>query len=122
MKTISTSPVRQATFDTAGAWQAPRADAAAIDFYLRRGRQERARALSQMIRGIFSSPAGRASAEVHELPARQRDVAPRIAPAPPEIPPFPHRKGAGATRAGPFCLRRFTGRCRWRRIPSPIRG
>lgn len=75
MNTHSTPSLPQATFDTAGAWQAPDLDAATIDFYLRRGRNERARAFSEMIRGIFSSPVSRPSAEVHALPARPRKAA-----------------------------------------------
>lgn len=51
-------------------------DPAVIDFYMRRGRQERARAFAEMVRGIFSAPAARPRAEVHELPARRRGAAP----------------------------------------------
>jgi hypothetical protein len=52
----------------------PQIDSATIDFYLARGRRERARALAAMLRSIFS-PGGRRSAEVHELPARERGAA-----------------------------------------------
>ena len=48
-------------------FDAPSIDSATIDYYLARGRRERARAFSEMIRGIFSSP-GRNSTEVHVLP------------------------------------------------------
>ena len=75
MTAIPNRPVPQATFDTAGAWHAPQLDPAMIDFYLRRGRQERARAFSELIRGMFSSPASRPGAEVHELPAHRREAA-----------------------------------------------
>lgn len=51
-------------------FDAPKIDSATIDYYLARGRRERARAFAEMIRGIFSSPAPR-SAEVHALPARE---------------------------------------------------
>lgn len=68
---------QQATVDSMGAWKAPVLDQATVDFYLRRGRQERAQAFAQMIRGIFSSPTTRDSAEVHSLPARQREAAPQ---------------------------------------------
>ena len=53
---------------------APKIDSATIDYYLARGRRERARAFAEMIRGIFSSP-GRPSAEVHALPAGDRRTA-----------------------------------------------
>lgn len=59
-------------------FDAPKIDSATIDYYLARGRRERARAFSQMIRAIFSSPAGE-SAEVHELPVRER---PKATPRP----------------------------------------
>ena len=65
---------QQASLDSAGAWKAPVLDQATIDFYLRRGRQERARAFAQMIRGVFSPPATRDSAAVHALPARKREA------------------------------------------------
>lgn len=55
-------------------FDAPQIDSATIDYYLARGRRERARAFSEMIRAIFSSP-GRPSAEVHELPVRERTTA-----------------------------------------------
>ena len=55
-------------------FDAPRIDSATIDFYLARGRRERARAFAEMIRGVFSSP-GR-SAEVHALPLRGRAEVP----------------------------------------------
>jgi hypothetical protein len=58
----------------ADAFRAPVLDPATVDFYLRRGREERARAFAEMIRGIFSSPPARAPAEVHELPARRREA------------------------------------------------
>ena len=60
-----------AVIDTAGAFRPPVLDQAVIDFYLRRGRAERARAFAEMIRSVFSSPASRRSAEVHALPARR---------------------------------------------------
>lgn len=62
-------------------FDAPQIDSATIDHYLARGRRERARVFSEMIRGIFSSPAGRSaasrsatgrSAEVHTLAVRDR--------------------------------------------------
>ena len=56
-------------------FDAPQIDSATIDYYLARGRRERARAFSEMIRGIFSSP-GRRSAEVHALPVRERAATP----------------------------------------------
>ncbi len=52
-------------------FDAPQIDSATIDYYLARGRRERARAFAAMIGGIFSSP-GRRSAEVHALPVRER--------------------------------------------------
>ncbi len=52
-------------------FDAPKIDSATIDFYLARGRRERARAIAEMIRAVFSSPE-RQGAEVHELPARER--------------------------------------------------
>ncbi len=55
-------------------FDAPQINSATIDHYLARGRQERARAFSEMIRGIFSSPAGR-GADVHALPPRERTPA-----------------------------------------------
>ena len=55
-------------------FDAPKIDSATIDFYLARGRRERARAFAEMIRSVFSSPA-RHSAEVHALPARERGAA-----------------------------------------------
>ena len=61
---------------TSKLFDAPQIDSATIDYYLARGRRERARAFAQMIRGIFSSP-GR-EAEVHALPVRDRA---RTAPA-----------------------------------------
>jgi hypothetical protein len=73
MSRIAKRTVQQVTAD---AVRAPALDPAAIDFYLRRGREERARAFAEMIRGVFSSPAARPSAEVHELPARRREAAP----------------------------------------------
>lgn len=78
MTKIETRAVpQQATVDSVGAWKAPVLDQATIDFYLRRGRQERARAFAQMIRGIFSSPASQPGCEVHALPARKREGAPQ---------------------------------------------
>ena len=56
-------------------FDAPQIDSATLDYYLARGRRERARAFAEMIRGIFSSP-GRA--EVHALPLRERA---KVAPA-----------------------------------------
>jgi hypothetical protein len=52
-------------------FDAPQIDSATIDYYLARGRRERARAFSEMIRSIFSSPVRR-RAEVHTLPVRER--------------------------------------------------
>lgn len=77
MKKISSRTVAQTTLDTAGAWTPPTLDAATVDFYLRRGRQERARAFADMIRSVFSSPATRPAAEVVEMPARRAAPAPR---------------------------------------------
>jgi hypothetical protein len=61
-------------------FDAPQIDSATIDYYLARGRRERARAISEMIRGIFSSPE-RKSAEVHALPV-PLPVGDRAKPAP----------------------------------------
>jgi hypothetical protein len=51
-------------------FDAPQIDSATIDYYLARGRRERARAFAEMVRSIFSSP-GRRSAEVHTLAVRE---------------------------------------------------
>jgi hypothetical protein len=51
-------------------FDAPRIDSGMIDYYLARGRRERARAIAEMVRSVFSSPAG-LSADVHALPARE---------------------------------------------------
>ena len=78
MKTISSSAIpQQPTADMSGAWTPPTLDGATIDFYMRRGRHERARAIAEMIRSVFSSPAGRPSAEVRELPRRTPATTPR---------------------------------------------
>ena len=52
-------------------FDAPKIDSATIDYYLARGRRERARAFAEMIRSIFPSPA-RSGAEVHALPTGER--------------------------------------------------
>ena len=57
-------------------FDAPQIDSATIDFYLAKSRRERARALSEMIRAVFSSPEPN-SGEVRGLPARERA---RLAP------------------------------------------
>jgi hypothetical protein len=62
---------------TSKLFDAPQIDPATIDYYLARGRRERARAFSEMIRGIFSFPAHR-GAEVHAQPLREGA---RVAPA-----------------------------------------
>ena len=62
--------------DAAGAFRPPVLDQAVIDFYLRRGRAERARAFAEMIRSVLSTPGSRRSAEVHALPARRQDELP----------------------------------------------
>ena len=60
---------------TSKLFEAPKIDSATLDYYLARGRRERARALSQMIRSVFSTP-GRDSAEVHERAAYEPPLAP----------------------------------------------
>jgi hypothetical protein len=50
--------------------RAPQISAASLDFYLLRGRHERARALAEMIRSVFSSP-GRDTARAHGLAVRE---------------------------------------------------
>lgn len=62
---------------TSKLFDAPKIDSATVDYYLARGRRERARAFSEMIQGIFSSP-GRGGAEVRSLPVRESA---RTAPA-----------------------------------------
>jgi hypothetical protein len=51
-------------------FDAPKIDSGMIDYYLARGRRERARAFAEIVRSVFSAPAGR-SADVHALPGRE---------------------------------------------------